>query len=30
MRKKLAFSPFKKTIQYVAPLPKLIREMPFF
>ena len=28
--KKLAFTPFKKTIQHFASLPKLIREMPLF
>ena len=28
--KKLTFAPFKKTIQYFALLPKLIREMPLF
>ena len=28
--KKLAFVPFKKTIQHFAPLPKLIREMSLF
>ena len=28
--KKLAFAPFKKTIQHFAPLSKLIRKIPFF
>ena len=28
--KKWANAPFKKTIQYFSPLPKLIREMPSF
>ena len=30
IRKKLSFTPFKKTIQHFALFPKLIRKMPFF